>query len=187
MSASLSSAFICGRFKIHFLDQLSIPVHQSISSASSRPRGAVARGYILRAACGVTALRAWNVRSYTLGSSCTLYDKHVHTGRGRIRRAALSGDICCTNRIPLSSALRLWIVTMIRYDTYRDTFDPIHDTYRRYVSVQIYDVTRYIFDKLLPCTTAWLRYCTLVLYRVDDVYLYQLKNTGFIPDCFGAV
>ena len=39
MSASLSSAFICARFKIHFLDQLSIPVHQSISSASPRPRG----------------------------------------------------------------------------------------------------------------------------------------------------
>ena len=38
---------------------------------------------------------------------------------------------------------------MIRYDTYRDTFDPIHDTYRRYVSDQIYDVTRHIFDKLV--------------------------------------
>ena len=28
--------------------------------------------------------------------------------------------------------LGLCIVWMIRYDTYRDTFDPIHDTYRRY-------------------------------------------------------
>ena len=56
---------------------------------------------------------------------------------------------------------------MIRYDTYRDTFDPIHDTYRRYVSDQIlYDVTRYIFEKLL-CTT-------VILYTgVDDVNLYK--------------
>ena len=49
--------------------------------------------------------------------------------------------------------IELCIVWMIRYDTYRDTFDPIHDTYRRYVSDQIYDVTRHIFDKLV-CTTA---------------------------------
>ena len=28
------------------------------------------------------------------------------------------------------SLVGLCIVWMIRYDTYRDTFDPIHDTYR---------------------------------------------------------
>ena len=42
--------------------------------------------------------------------------------------------------------LGLCIVWMIRYDTYRDTFDPIHDTHRRYVSDQIYDVTRHILS-----------------------------------------
>ena len=50
---------------------------------------------------------------------------------------------------------------MIRYDTYRDTYDPIHDTYHRYVSDQIYDVMRHICDKLvckmLFITSALLR------------------------------
>ena len=52
---------------------------------------------------------------------------------------------------------------MIRYDTYRDTFDPIHDTYRRYVSDQIYDVTRHIFDKLV-CTMLFI---TSALHRLE--------------------
>ena len=52
---------------------------------------------------------------------------------------------------------------MIRYDTYRDTFDPIHDTYRRYVSDQIYDVTRHIFDKLV-CTMLFI---TSALLRLE--------------------
>ena len=61
------------------------------------------------------------------------------------------------------SALGLCIVWMIRYDTYRDTFDPIHDTYRRYVSDQIYDVTRHIFDKLV-CTMLFI---TSALLRLE--------------------
>ena len=52
---------------------------------------------------------------------------------------------------------------MIRYDTYRDTFDPIHDTYRRYVSDQIYDVTQHIFDKLV-CTMLFI---TSALLRLE--------------------
>ena len=59
--------------------------------------------------------------------------------------------------------LGLCIVWMIRYDTYRDTFDPIHDTYRRYVSDQIYDVTRHIFDKLV-CTMLFI---TSALLRLE--------------------
>ena len=52
---------------------------------------------------------------------------------------------------------------MIRYDTYRDAFDPIHGTYRRYVSDQIYDVTRHIFDKLV-CTMLFI---TSALLRLE--------------------
>ena len=51
---------------------------------------------------------------------------------------------------------------MIRYDTYRDTFDPIHDTYRRYV-------TRYIFDKLV-CTMLFITSAVLRLeYSIDCI------------------
>ena len=59
--------------------------------------------------------------------------------------------------------LGLCIVWMIRYDTYRDTFDPIHDTYRRHVSNQIYGVTRHIFDKLV-CTMLFI---TSALLRLE--------------------
>ena len=63
-------------------------------------------------------------------------------------------------RIFLSRVVyRYRLVWMIRYDvdgTYRDTFDPIHDTYRRYVSDQIYDVTRHIFDKLVCSLQCYL-------------------------------
>ena len=70
---------------------------------------------------------------------------------------------------------------MIRYDTYRDTFDPIHDTYRRYVSDQIYDVTRHIFDKLvctmLFITSALLRLeCTIDCVCISD---YVCISTHF--------
>ena len=57
----------------------------------------------------------------------------------------------------------LCIVWMIRYDTYRDTFDPIHNMYRRYVSDQIYDITRHIFDKLV-CTVLFI---TSALLRLE--------------------
>ena len=69
------------------------------------------------------------------------------------------------DNIPTSiwKRLGLCIVWMIRYDTYRDTFDTIHDTYRRYVSDQIYDVTRHIFDKLV-CTMLFI---TSALLRLE--------------------
>ena len=63
----------------------------------------------------------------------------------------------------IAGLIGLCIVWMIRYDTYRDTFDPIHDTYRRYVSDQIYDVTRHIFDKLV-CTMLFI---TSALLRLE--------------------
>ena len=58
------------------------------------------------------------------------------------------------------SGIAPWV---IRYDTYHDTFDPIHDTYRRYVSDQIYDVTWHIFDKLV-CTMLFI---TSALLRLE--------------------
>ena len=56
---------------------------------------------------------------------------------------------------------------MIRYDTYRDTFDPIHDTYRLYVSDKIYDVTRHICDKL-ACTVLFITSALLRLECATD-------------------
>ena len=73
----------------------------------------------------------------------------------------------------------LCIVWMIRYDTYRDTFDPIHDTYRRYVSDQIYDVTRHIFDKLV-CTMLFITSALLRLECTIDCI------SGSPPKCFSV-
>ena len=75
--------------------------------------------------------------------------------------------------------LGLCIVWMIRYDTYRDTFDPIHDTYRRYVSDQIYDVTRHIFDKLV-CTMLFITSALLRLECTIDCI------SGSPPKCFSV-
>ena len=87
----------------------------------------------------------------------------VQRNTGCLNKHSLYEHNATVQRTSTHISLGLCIVWMIRYDTYRDTFDPIHDTYRRYVSDQIYDVTWHIFDKLV-CTMLFI---TSALLRLE--------------------